>query len=341
MYRGTYKSIELAAIVLILLIWHSALTVVLDTQNANGGQTGSALQHLGALRKIAPDVLARIDDAPSGSKSAISFGRELYAYCLTTACICDPAAPDDLALIDEAAKVFSDISASGFTGALFGCADALFCLIPQIVILLNQSRRLGVVESGHNTERGGNVSPLDDDDKRSSLRSQIAILLTRVSLWEPDNRVPDITFQHSGRTLQLALMAMLVEAAHWANSAVHKSGGRFNYTTPGTPCLNTQLGALVHEGVALLEKLPPSKAQIATTMCWSIVVLGSYATLAEDRSTFREYLLTMETSFGFNNMARSRLALEYIWAHVTNFEQDRPMSIADAMRGTGGMFLLG
>jgi hypothetical protein len=70
-------------------------------------------------------------------------------------------------------------------------------------------------------------------------------------------------------------------------------------------------------------------------------VLGSYATDPEHREVIRDYFLGMEASFGFDNMKRARITLEYMWARVSNFDADRPMSVADAMRATGGMFILG
>jgi hypothetical protein len=209
------------------------------------------------------------------------------------------------------------------------------------VSLLNKARRL----SESQTARNGEIrSPLPSDDIEGlDLRSQIAILLTRVSLWEPDGTT-DITFQHSGRILQLSLTAMLIEAAHWAHSDIEARGRGCDkaYRLPQEgPCLDVKLKAVVDQGVTLLNKLPPVESRIATTMCWSIVVLGSYAIIPAHRTTIREYFLTMEATFGFDNMKRSRLTLEYIWAHIANFEQDRPLPVADAMRATGGMFILG
>jgi hypothetical protein len=311
-----------------------------DSQIANGGQSGSAFQHLSALRRLAPEVLGRISEAPSGAHSAFIFGRELYAYCLCVACICDPEAPDDPGLITEADSLFSEISASGYTGALFGCSDTLFCLIPQVSSHLTRARALR--EHGRCTALGSPAFAASNSDA-ASLELQIAITHTRVSLWEP-NTDTDETFQYSGRILQLALTSMLVEAAYWVSLETPTETEEYIGHTSHVSSrqhLDAQVWILVAEAVSLLEKLPPEKSQIATTMCWSIVVIGSYATDQHHRDNIRDYFLTMEATFGFDNMKRSRLTLEYIWAHVQNFNEHRPMPIAQAMRHTGGLFILG
>jgi hypothetical protein len=177
----------------------------------------------------------------------------------------------------------------------------------------------------------------------ASLELQIAITHTRVSLWEP-NTDTDETFQYSGRILQLALTSMLVEAAYWIGMETPPETEEYIGNTShvsSRPYLDAQVQILVAEAVSLLKKLPPKKSQIATTMCWSIVVIGSYATEQHHRDNIRDYFLTMEATFGFDNMKRSRLTLEYIWAHVKNFNEQRPMPIAEAMRHTGGLFILG
>ena len=317
------------------------VTTDLWSQIANGGQSGSGFQHLGALRRLAPEVLGRMNDAPPGALSALIFGRELYAYCLCTACICDPEEPDHPGLIAEADQLFSDISASGYTGALFGCSDALFCLIPQVSSLLTKARAL--CTHRRCTAEGNPAYASSLSKEAAGLELQIAISRTCVSFWEPNADTHE-AFQYSGRILQLALTSMLVEAAHWVHQDQVSELEDDIEGMPHNSCdpsLNARLTELVAEAVSLLGKLPPEESQIATTMCWSIVSIGSYATDQHHRDTIREYFLTMEATFGFDNMKRSRLTLEYIWAHVKNFDQHRPMAIAEAMRKTGGLFILG
>ncbi|RNJ57064.1 hypothetical protein D7B24_006456 [Verticillium nonalfalfae] len=314
---------------------------------ANGGESGSSFQHLTALRKLAPNILSRLDEVPRDYKNAIVFGRELYAYFLALACICHPADTTDASVIDESASVYYEISASGYTGALFGCSDALFRLIPQAVALLNEARSipLAILISTASPAKLSDSDQSSPFDEMAMLRSRIALLLANVSLWEAPLGVDD-TFQASGRILQLALTAILLEASHWINIATQFAPHELDETTSGDfgrePASNLDrlIAPVVAEFMDLLEKLP-AQSQIVTTMCWPIVVLGSYVTLPLRRNMVRDYLLGMEATFKFANMTRSRLVLEHIWSRVRTFEFDRPITISEAMIETGGRFILG
>ncbi|KAM0283121.1 hypothetical protein ACHAQH_002601 [Verticillium albo-atrum] len=324
-----------------------SMLVLCCVELANGGQSGSSFQHLAALRNLAPNILSRLDEVPQDYKDAVVFGRELYAYFLALACICHPAGTTDASVIDESASVYSEISASGYTGALFGCSDALFRLVPQAVALLNEARGIPLA---YPLSTAQTANPSDPDqsspfDEAAALRSRIALLLANVSLWEAPPGVDD-TFQVSGRILQLALTAILLEASHWINVAAQFTPHEPEETPSGdfgrepASSIDRLIAPVVAEFMALLEKLP-AQSRIVTTMCWSIVVLGSYVTLPLHRNTLREYLLDMEATFEFENMTRSRLVLEYIWSRVRTFELDRPITISEAMIETGGRFMLG
>ncbi|KAL2862494.1 Zn(II)2Cys6 transcription factor [Aspergillus lucknowensis] len=315
---------------------------------ANGGQSESSFQHLAALRNLAPGILGSLPTIPQDYKTAVVFGRELYAYFLAVACICDPASMGDPTTIEEFDVVFSEIISSGCTGALLGCSDALFVLIPQAVAFLHEARALSLAHPV-STAQGAIFTPDSDAASSSSeaatLKSKTALLLTKVSLWEPPVR-SDITFQVSGRILQLALTSILVETSYWCNvatvSASYDPGEplSWSFRNRAMSTLDYQMAPLMTEFVGLLESLP-AQSWIATTMCWSIVVLGSYATLPHHRNAVRRYLLDMEATFKFQNMTRSRLLLEYIWSRIRTFDQDRPIPIVEAMIETGGRFMLG
>ena len=281
---------------------------------------------------------------PDAYKPAMVFGRELYAYFLALSCICTPDDAADPTVVQESSFVFSEIAEYGYTGALFGCSDALFSLAPEAVSFLKASRRLQMTHLASRSEETVSQTESGAVKEAGCLLSEIALLLTKVSLWEPD-KLSDITFAMSGRILQLALTILLVEASHWCTVVTSAHRGEtvqapVSFRTQSRSNLQFQTSPLVAEFVAFLAKLP-AQSWIATTMCWSVVVLGSYATLPSDRATIQQYLQTMEATFGFRNMTRARVLLEHIWSRVRTFETDQPIAISEAMVRTGGRFLLG
>lgn len=269
------------------------------------------------------------------------FGRELYAYFLAVSCICAPEDVRSSTVIQDSATIFSHIAEHGHTGAMLGCSDELFCLVPEVVAILEEARKLTLVGSG--------ISGLDLTAARLSsdaamLMPRIGLLLTPVSLWEPCES-NDGSFETSGRVLRLAVKILLTEALYWCTAVQAEFDADKECSTKSlrfkcAPNLELHTTPLVAEAVTLLTNLP-AQSRIATTMCWSMAVLGSYATVESHRTALRQYLLIMESTFGFRNMTRTRLLLEYIWSRISTFQTARPMDISQAMAAIGGRFLLG
>lgn len=253
----------------------------------------------------------------------MKFGMELYAYFLALSCGCIPDNTPDTAIIQDTAVTFSKVAEHGHTGAMFGCAIDLFRLVPEVVAI---SRRARAIHQRHVN---------DSADSAGVLASRIATLLTIVSLWEPPEQT-HAAFDISGRIFKVSLSALLVEAdCRCANVADCESPTYHFQET-----LRAQMDSLVADFVSLLTKLPP-QSSIATTMCWSIAVMGSYATDSRHRDVIRNFLTSMETTFSFQNMTRTRLLLESIWSTYSSAEREYPIEIAEAMRENGQQFLLG
>lgn len=253
----------------------------------------------------------------------MKFGMELYAYFLALSCGCIPDNAPDTAIIQDTAFTFSKVAEHGHTGAMFGCAMDLFRLVPEVVAI---SRRARAIHQRHVN---------DSPDSAGALASRIATLLTIVSLWEPPEQI-DAAFDISGRIFKVSVSALLIEAdCRCADIADYDSPSHHFQET-----LNAQMDSLVAEFVALLSKLPP-QSSIATTMCWSIAVMGSYAMHWRHRDIIRNFLTSMEATFSFKNMTRTRLLLESIWSKYSSAEREYPIEIAEAMRENGQQFLLG
>lgn len=307
---------------------------------ANGGQDGSSFQHLTALRHLAPQILGHVESIPAAYESAVAFGRELYAYFLAVSCIGSPDAARD-AIIQETESAFRIISDHGYSGAMLGCSDELFGLVPDVAASLRKARKY--------VQPYSDTMPCDTTSSSRkaeylitdvvNLESKISSLLLGVSMWVPSRSSYD-TFQKSGRIGQLALTVLLAEASHWCSVFRANLCKTDEPPSSNSISLESQTEPLVAEFVTLLEELP-SHSYIATTMCWSVAVLGSYATCQSHRSVIRCYLVNMEQTFGFKNMNRTRLLLEHIWSKIRTFETDRPLDISEAMAQIGGHFLLG
>lgn len=302
-----------------------------------------------ALRHLAPEILSQSETIPEAYKPAMTFGRELYAYFLAVSSICSLKPSSASSTIEATAFAFSGISKFGHTGAMFGCSDGLFCLIPEVVAVLHDARKWDAARPLITPRRGKFSSTASDatclSTDASELASEISLLFLSVSMWEPlDSN--DSTFQTSGRILRLALTILLTEASYWcrvSEAKLRQTGECVLRASPRqqhTLNLELQTVPLVAEFVTLLKHLPV-QSWIVTTMCWPMAVLGSYATCQTHRTAIRLYLVNMEATFGFKNMNRTRLLLEYIWSKISTFEVDRPMDISEAMAEIGGHFLLG
>ncbi|OBT75913.1 hypothetical protein VF21_04368 [Pseudogymnoascus sp. 05NY08] len=290
-----------------------SMLILCCVELANGGGNDSAFRHLKAVRQFAHSVLTN----PWSEKYrvAVIFGMELWAYFLAVSCSSLPDAPD-AAMIEDANFLFSRIAENGSTGALFGCAEDLFRLVPVTVAVWRQARESARVF---------------DADVMAMLE-RIESVTYEVSLWHPQS--VDITFECSGRIFQLALLALLAEA-HCSCTpyvVVSELSGLLSVE------LNLAITPLVTEFVALLDTLPVN-SYITTTMCWSIAILGSFATVPSHRAAIRMYLLNMEDLFGFKNMTQTRLLLETLWQQRTDLVI--PIDISLVMQQTGGIFLLG
>lgn len=307
---------------------------------------------MGALRRLAPSVLADLDTIPEAYKPAMRFGSELYAYFLSVSSPCLLEMANNTTILQDAAFAFSKIAQSGYTGAILGCSDALFSLIPEVVDLLRRAKRLTSACQAWKDpivilQNSFSPEPIEE---AASLALEAELLLAKVTLWDPPEP-SDKTFPISGKICQLALTALLAEASfrcvvaggNGDNGPLHPVAAESSHE-PGNlaPGANFQSQTihLVTESLSLLDLLPV-QSWVVTTMCWPIAVLGSYATLQAHRSTIRQYLMDMEVTFGFQNMARTRMLLEYIWPKIDTFETDWPIDIAEAMSAIGGRFMLG
>lgn len=307
--------------------------------------------HLRALRQIVPSILARPDHSLDGYEDALRFGFELYAYFLSLSTSYAPESFDGPNLEQDSMLVFSKLDECGHTGALLGCADRLFSLVPATVASLKQARdhahfwRVGLLQSAPESSPKSHLI--------ESPASRVKSLLDDVSVWEPPESA-DPNFRISGKIMKLALLALLEETSYWCDMVtvtVDDEACELKYFSPDAHIhprsislrywdLLSNMDALMAELVGLLHQLPVH-ASIVTTMCWSIAVLGSYATRPVHQVMVQRYLTEMKRIFGFTNMSQTITLLEYIWSRYNSDDAEFPYPLSRAMQEIGGRFMLG
>lgn len=183
---------------------------------------------------------------------------------------------------------FLDNSSYRTKGALFGCAQELYRLVPRATLASVRVR-------------------IADVDSSSNLRTQlheISTLYNVTSRWKPES--DDATFKIAGRIFQQALLTLLSAAFH--DLKEFDVDGMIEFPNVDI----SPVKELISQAITLLDEMPVRSA-ISTTLCWPLAVLGSYATVRSHRVTIQSFLVDMEMVFGFRNMGQTRSLLESIW----------------------------
>lgn len=220
-------------------------------------------------------------------------------------------------LIKDSDFIFAFLSNLNYQakGALFGCAQELYRLVPRVTLASIRVR----------------VADLDSPSDLRRQLDEIATLYAEVSKWTPES--DDATFKTAGKILQLALLTLL-SAASQEHITVDDDG------VPALPDIEVSpVKELISQAIVLLDEMPVRSA-ISTTLCWPLAVLGSYATLRSHRVTIQSFLVDMEMVFSFRNMGQTRSLLESIW-NKNNPVPGSILTLSEAMAENGWESVLG
>lgn len=193
---------------------------------------------------------------------------------------CDDAVSRDPVLANEAARLVSQ----GYAGNICGCWLELLLLIPQICALQRDCHE-------------------DGPDRMSTFLSLQRKILQWVPLGSPTSDGSIV-----GRIYQHALLLCLYTCSGITQSVstqrisdvveLHHQDELINHTT------SDALAA-----VLLLQ----GDAQISTSLCWPLAVIGSCLTHEVQQNAIRLRLMTMFETIRLGNIQRTLQLLELIW----------------------------
>lgn len=212
------------------------------------------------------------------------FAAEFYTYQAVLADITiDTASTQEIFIGSDMNILFSyDILKHRGSGMLYGCAQPLFELIPQISELSRRRMK---------DER---------DYGRCSVENLNTYFLLRdkVEQYAVPTENTEVSFVICGLLYQQAILVYL-------ETSIRK----FELISPGhSEFIENALNKFVN----LLNSLPTA-SPICTTLCWPIMVLGSWATTNHHRTTIRRRLEAMSDSLGMACFRQSQNLLDTIW----------------------------
>ena len=278
------------------------------------GEDRSIVRHIAALRSIARTAFHK---PPAQSDcDAIGLGAECYAYLLVLSCISFPTMLDEN-LIRDSNFIFDFLSDLSYQskGALFGCAEELYRQVPRATLASIQVK----------------IADFDSPSDPGKQLDQIATMYQEVSSWTPKS--DDATFKTAGKIFQRALLTLLSAASQ----ELQAFGDDRDLAFANIEVLPVK--DLISQAIVLLDEMPVRSA-IATTLCWPLAVLGSYATLRSHRVTIQSFLVDMETVFSFRNMGQTRSLLETIWNKHSTVPTST-LTLSEAMAENGWESVLG
>ncbi|RJE27590.1 C6 transcription factor [Aspergillus sclerotialis] len=265
-----------------------SIIILCINELVTAGQDRSIFRHLAALRSLARSVFQNTQT--QAGCDAIGLAAECYAYLLVLSGTSGKETLDEK-IITDSNFIFDFLDNSSYRtkGALFGCAQELYRLVPRATLASMRVR----------------IADLDSSSNLQIQLSEIVTLYNVASRWEPES--DDATFKTAGRIFQQALLTLLSAALHGLKE--------FDVDEViENPGINVSpVKDLISQAITLLDEMPVRSA-ISTTLCWPLAVLGSYATIRSHRVTIQSFLVDMEMVFGFRNMGQTRSLLESIWS---------------------------
>ncbi|RDW60719.1 hypothetical protein BP6252_12102 [Coleophoma cylindrospora] len=260
------------------------------TETTKGDVNGAVFDHLSAATfLLAECLLAHSSTTPAGLRN---FLVEYYIYTATLSMISvDTRHSSQSILSPELEQLGHTLVESQYVGNLCGCWLELLLVIPQIFEL---GRRWRLVESNADENSNNNVR----SDELAECVVIFASLQNRILLWlpypceNPDGAVVALIFKQ-------ALLLYLYTAL---DGCWYGKTGRYS--------------ALIEETVStamqLLDTLTPT-AQINTSICWPIAVVGSCLTDKICQQKIANRLQSMLSTIGLGNMRQTLKVLEHVW----------------------------
>lgn len=225
----------------------------------------------------------------SSSKSSPDvrgFVAEFYSYQAVLADISiDTTSVKEIFIGEDIDTLFSnDVLTHRGSGMLYGCAQSLFQLIPQISEL---SRRRMQDEQDYGR---CSVENLNTYFRLRDMIEQHALPLENV----------EASFAVCSLLYQQAILVYL-------ETSIRK----FELISPGH---SSFIENALNKFINLLNSLPVA-SPICTTLCWPIMVLGSWATSTYHCTAIRQRLEAMSEFLGMGCVRQCQRLLEIIWAY--------------------------
>ncbi|KXH26729.1 hypothetical protein CSIM01_12426 [Colletotrichum simmondsii] len=263
-------------------------------ETAKGDINGAVFDHLMAARPLLLPSLTLDSQLPKGLKDFLT---EYYVYTATLSMISiDARVSDQLFLIDDLIPLARDLVATSYIGSMCGCWLDLLLLIPSIFEL---ARRLS--------------SHAEDTDWRPSANDFFifAQLQRQIQDWTPNLAASSDVVVLAGYIYQKAILLYLYTALYPLprddDNDLHNENNEY-----GDSISVKVTQGVLSEALASLAQLPPS-AQINTSLCWPIAVIGSCVVDQEQRSFLRERLDHTFSAIGLGNIRQTSMLLQHMW----------------------------
>lgn len=231
------------------------------------------------------------------SKTLRDFLIEYYVYTATLSIVSiDARISEQFFLGQEVEVTAQELVKTGYVGSLCGC---WLDLILQIRSIFQLGRRIMT---------SGTTMTADDFVLFSQLQAHI-------SQWTPSPLVCR-EVQLAGSVFQQAMLLYLYTSL---NVLSHDDDGPFA----------SSIRAGVVDGLFYLSQLP-LEAQINTSLCWPIAVIGSCITDTEQQNILRQRLKVMFKVIGLGNIRQTLVLLDHMWK--LSMSDAGPWNICQVMR---------
>lgn len=263
-------------------------------QTAKGDINGTIFDHLMAANSLLIEQLASNKIL---SKALKDFLVEYYVYTATLSMVSvDARISPQFFLGQELEATAQELVTTGYVGNLCGC---WLDLILQIRSIFQLGRRVMT---------SGTIVTADDFVLFSRLQAHIL-------RWTPSPLVCR-EVQLAGSIFQQAMLLYLYTSL---NVLSHDDDGLFA----------SSIRAGVAEGLSYLAQLSP-EAQINTSLCWPIAIIGSCITDMEEQNMLRQRLKVMFNIIGLGNIRQTLILLDRMWKLSTS--DAGPWNICQVMR---------
>lgn len=235
------------------------------------------VHHLTATRHLLGVCIQKGSISPD----TLGFIAEVYSYTAVVSNISMDIYWDEWLNSDNPTLFQPEILSHRGSGMLYGCAQQLFQLIPQIAMLAKE-RRMDEDELGTYS-----------DESLSMYR----LLRGKIKQWQASVRVADATVNVCGRIYQKALLTHLETSFYKYDQSSH---------------LPEYVNDALDSFVSLLDEFPP-ESPISTTICWPLVVFGCCATQDRHQRVIKAMLESTYDNLGMASIRQCRDLVGTIW----------------------------